>query len=97
MRRGLTEAGVLGEELCELVTLVLVVATAAAVTERGDADLGGAEVVGGQDGPCSESIHRQYHHNHFLLPTFTPYIQFNYLYIHPSIKKYIPSIHQSMY
>lgn len=44
---GLTEASVLGEELCELVTVVLVVAAVAAITVGRDADFGGAQVVGG--------------------------------------------------
>lgn len=39
---GLTEASVLGEELCELVTVVLVVAAVATVAVGRDADFGGA-------------------------------------------------------
>lgn len=37
-----TEASVLGEELCELVTVVLVVAAVATVAVGRDADFGGA-------------------------------------------------------
>lgn len=47
---GLTEASVLGEELCELVTVVLAVAAVAAVAVGRDADFGGAQVVGGHHG-----------------------------------------------
>lgn len=47
---GLTEASVLGEEFCELVTVVLFVAAVAAVAVGRDADFGGAQVVGGHHG-----------------------------------------------
>lgn len=49
----LTEAGVLREKLGELVAVVLVVAAVGAVAEGGDADLGGAQVVGGHYRACS--------------------------------------------
>lgn len=49
----LTEAEVLGEKLGELVTLVLAVATVAAVAVGGDADFGRAQVVGSHHGTCS--------------------------------------------
>lgn len=49
---GLTEASVLGEELCELVTVVLVVATVATVAVGRDADFGGAQVIGRHHSSC---------------------------------------------
>lgn len=54
--RKLTEAGVLCKKLSELVTVVFVVATVGAVAVRGDADFGGAQVVGGHHGACSRWI-----------------------------------------
>lgn len=48
----LTEAGVLGENLCELVTLVLVVATVVAVAVGRHADFGRAQVVGSHYCTC---------------------------------------------
>lgn len=53
-RGQLTEAGVLGEELGELVTLVLAVAAVAAVAVGRDADFGRAQVVGSHHGACRE-------------------------------------------
>lgn len=49
---GLTEASVLGEELCELVTVVLLVAAVATVTVGRDADFGGTQVVGCHHSAC---------------------------------------------
>lgn len=56
---GVTEAGVLREELCELVTLVLVVAAAAAVAVGRDADFGGAQVVGSHHGADQTRVRQQ--------------------------------------
>lgn len=49
----LTETGVFCEKLGELVTLVLVVATVAAVAVGGDADFGRAQVVWSHHSACS--------------------------------------------
>lgn len=49
---GLTEASVLGEELRELVTVVLVVAAVATVAVGRDADFGGAQVIGRHHSAC---------------------------------------------
>lgn len=49
---GLTETSVLGEELGELVAVVLVVAAVAAVAVGRDADFGGAQVIGRHHGSC---------------------------------------------
>ena len=54
----LTQAGVLAEELGELVTLVLVVAAVAAVAVRRDADFGRAQVVGSHHGTCGRWMER---------------------------------------
>lgn len=56
-RGQLTEAGVLGEELGELVTLVLAVAAVAAVAVGRDADFGRAQVVGSHHGACRGRSH----------------------------------------
>lgn len=53
---GLTEASVLSEELCELVTVVLVVAAVATVAVGRDADFGGAQVIGRHHSACRGSM-----------------------------------------
>lgn len=53
-KEGLTEASVLGEELCELVTVVLDVAAVATVAVGRDADFGRAEVIGCHHSACKK-------------------------------------------
>lgn len=56
---GITEAGVLREELGELVTLVLVVSAVVAVAERRDADFSRAQVVGSHHGTDYTGVGQQ--------------------------------------